>query len=163
MEPQLAKLVSSDDRIVARAQVATGPRFEWCVLVSILAVLNFIIVNLHNFGAVSAAWWTILNYGTPAILLAIIVLAISIRPAFLVVTEQQVICLRIWLRVFERPTRVLFVGPVTSFTIAEQTSLLPGVRVARCHGPDIKARGIRFTGIARWREDLGAVVAALTG
>jgi hypothetical protein len=69
MGPRLAKLVSPDDRIVARVQVATGPRFEWFALVLIMAILNFVIINLHNFGAVSAAWWTILNYGTPVFLL----------------------------------------------------------------------------------------------
>jgi hypothetical protein len=92
-----------------------------------------------------------------------VALAILVRPAFLVVTEQQVICFRISLQAFERPTRVLFAGAAASFTIAERTSLLPGVRTVRCHGPDIKAGGIQLTGIAWWREDLGAVVAALTG
>jgi hypothetical protein len=55
----------------------------------------------------------------------------------------------------------MFAGSVGSYVMVERPSLLPGIRVARCSGPDIKGKGILVASIARWREDLGSIMTVL--
>lgn len=73
--PGLVGLVRPGARVQAQALVATGSRFEWLALPVLLTIPNLILVYVRPLGLTRGAW-EFLDYGTPVLLLLIVMLGI---------------------------------------------------------------------------------------
>jgi hypothetical protein len=162
VEPELDRIMGSDEQVTVGVLAARGPFPEWgdllWLLLLLLACVNLAVVVRAGL---SAHLPGLLRAGTPVLLLGGAMERLSRRPVFLVVTNRRIICLRLS-RIANRPVgRPVFIASIGAATLIPAQTILPGHGAARYRGPGASPRGLRLMARGGWRQDLAQAIAAL--